>query len=197
MKSIVTRLSILVCTVGLAVASALAIAPAAHAAVVSYVANLSGPDESPPNASPATGFATVDVDATAHTMHVNVSFSGLLGTSTASHIHAPTLVAGTGTAAVATTTPSFSGFPLGVTSGTYDNTLDLTQASSYNPSYVTANGGSLPGAEAALEAAIAAGKAYLNIHSNVFGGGEIRGFLVPAATPVRESTWGKMKDFYR
>src|SRR5439155_23025204 len=44
--------------------------------------------------------------------------------------------------------PDISGFPLGVTSGTYDNTLDLTLASSYNPVFVTDEGG-VPQAEAA------------------------------------------------
>jgi hypothetical protein len=50
-------------------------------------------------------------------------------------------------------------------------------ASSYNPSYVTNNGGTTASAFAALRAAITAGKAYLNIHSTMFPGGEIRGFL--------------------
>jgi hypothetical protein len=81
---------------------------------------------------------------------------------------------------VATTTPTFAGFPLGVTSGTYDNILDLTLASSYNPAFVTDEGGTTAGAEAALEAAIEAGTAYLNIHTSMFPGGEIRGILVPA-----------------
>src|ERR1700732_86713 len=40
----------------------------------------------------------------------------------------------------ATTVPAFSGFPLGVTSGTYDHVLDLTSASSYNPAFVTMQG---------------------------------------------------------
>jgi hypothetical protein len=119
------------------------------------------------------------VDTTAHTLHLHVTFSGLTGTTTASHIHAPTAIALTGTAGVATTTPTFAGFPLGVTSGVYDVTLDLTQSSSYNPSYVTANGGTTAGAESALLSAIASGKAYWNIHSSTFPGGEIRGFLVP------------------
>jgi hypothetical protein len=64
-----------------------------------------------------------------------------------------------------------------VTSGSYDLTLDLTQASSYNPAFVTANGGTLASAEAALLLAMAEGKAYFNIHSTVVPGGEIRGFL--------------------
>ena len=71
-----------------------------------------------------------------------------------------------------------------MTSGTYDNTLDLTQASSFNPSFVTAQG-SVAQAASTLIAAIEQGKAYLNIHSSTFGGGEIRGFLaVPEPTTV-------------
>jgi CHRD domain-containing protein len=168
----------------------------AHATVISYSATLSGPNEFPANASPGTGSATVVYDDVLHTLKVHVDFTGLTGTTTASHIHAPTAVAGTGTANVATTTPTFAGFPLGVTSGTYDNTLDLTLASSYNPSYVTANGGTTAGAEAALAAALAADKSYLNVHSTTFGGGEIRGFLTPTPTPAQVSSWGFIKGFY-
>src|SRR5205807_609669 len=102
---------------------------------------------------------------------------------TASHIHAATASPGTGTAGVATTTPTFAGFPLGVTSGTYDNTLDLTQLSSYNPAYVTANGGTAASAEAALTSSMAAGTSYLNIHTTNLPTGEIRGFLVSAPEP--------------
>jgi len=169
----------------------------AHAAVITYKASLSGPNESPPNASPGTGTGQVDVNTTTHQMHVFAVFSGLTGNTTASHIHAPTLVAGTGTAGVATTTPTFAGFPLGVKAGVYDVILDLTLASSYNPSYVTANGGTTAGAEAALLAALAANKAYLNIHSSTFGGGEIRGFLVEMTTPAHSTSWGRIKELYR
>lgn len=171
---------------------------AAQAAVITYNVVLNGPSESPPNASPGIGTAVVEVDAAAHTMRVYVpSFSGLTGNTTASHIHAATAVAGTGTAGVATTTPSFAGFPLGVTSGSFDNTLDMTLASSYNPSYVAAHGGTTTQAEADLFQAIADGKAYLNIHSSTFGGGEIRGFLEPAPVGAATSTWGKIKSLYR
>src|SRR5439155_7138502 len=83
---------------------------------------------------------------------------------------------------VATTTPTFPGFPLGVTSGTYDNTFDLTLASSYNPAFVTAEGG-VPQAEAALIAAIESGANYLNIHTTSNPGGEIRGTLHAVAAP--------------
>jgi hypothetical protein len=152
-----------------------------HAIPITYLATLSGPDESPPNASPGTGLAIVIFDNVPNTMRVEVSFAGLVAGVTASHIHAATAVAGTGTAGVATTTPTFPAFPLGVTSGTYDNTFDMSLASSYNPAFITANGGTVAGAEAVLLAAAASGEAYLNIHTTAFPGGEIRGFLIPAA----------------
>ena len=158
----------------------LALAPVspASATVIYYDANLSGANESPANASPGIGVALVTIDTVANTMEVNVTFSGLTGTTTASHIHCCTSVAGTGTAGVATVTPTFTGFPLGVTSGTYDHTFDMTLASSYNPSFVTNNGGTVGSAEIVLLAGLAADKAYLNIHTNIVPGGEIRGFLI-------------------
>lgn len=160
----------------------------ANAAIIQYTADLSGPAEAPPNASPGVGFATVTIDTVAHTMHVHATFSGLLGATTASHIHSATTNPFAGTAGVATTTPSFAGFPLGVTSGLFDNTLDMTLASSYNPAFVTAHGGTTAGAEAFLFQSFADGKAYLNIHTTVVGGGEIRGFLVPG--PAAASLFG-------
>jgi hypothetical protein len=93
-------------------------------------------------------------------MRVEVTFSGLLGTTTASHIHAATATPGMGTAMVATTTPTFPGFPLGVTSGTYDQTFDMTLASSFKPAFITAHGGTVASAEAALAASLADGTAY-------------------------------------
>ena len=142
-----------------------------------YWVSLSGPAEAPPNNSPGTGKALVTIDAAANTMRVQVTFSGLLAGVTACHIHAATAVAGTGAAGVATTLPTFAGFPSGVTAGSYDQTFNMLLASSYNPAYVTNNGGTTATAFAALRAAIDAGKAYLNIHSTMFPGGEIRGFL--------------------
>jgi len=171
------------CFRALCVTAALGLATAAQAAVIVYTATLSGPNESPPNASPGTGSATVTIDTTANTMRVQANFSGLTSGTTASHIHAATTTPLTGTAGVATTLPTFTNFPLGVTSGTYDNTFDLLTAGSYNPAFVTANGGTPATAEAALLAALAQGRAYLNIHTTNFGSGEIRGFLTAVPEP--------------
>ena len=156
----------------------------ASATVFQYEAFLSGPNESPPNTSPGTGLALVNFDNVANTLTVDVTFSGLTAGTTASHIHAPTASPGTGTAGVATTLPYFPDFPIGVTSGSYSNVLDLTSTASYNPAYITANGGTTAGAEAALSAAMAADEAYLNIHTTAFPGGEISGFLVPVPEPA-------------
>lgn len=164
--------------------AALAIGASAQAAPITFTASLSGPAEAPPNASPGTGTATVIIDSVAHTMFVSASFSGLLGNTTNAHIHCCTAAAGTGTAGVATQTPTFLGFPGGVTSGSYSSTFNTTEAGSFNSAFVTANGGTAAGAETALFGGIAAGKAYFNIHSSQFGGGEIRGFLRPVPEPT-------------
>ncbi|WP_291854407.1 CHRD domain-containing protein [Accumulibacter sp.] len=179
-----TRFFASLLTTGSMVVLALGAAAPASAVPIAYYATLSGAAEDPPNASPGTGKAIVTVDDVANTMRVQVDFSGLLAGVTAAHIHCCTAVSGSGLVGVATQTPSFSGFPSGVTAGSYDHTFDLGLDSSYRAGFVTANGGSAAGAEAALLAGLAAGKAYLNIHSSVFPGGEIRGFLVPEPTSL-------------
>ncbi len=155
-----------------------AVGPASAAPITLY-ATLTGAAESPPNASPGSGEAVVTFDDEADTLRVRVSFRGLLAPVTASHIHCCTAVAGEGTAGVATQTPTFTGFPSGVLAGEYDRTFDLGSLLSYRPGFVTANGGSAASAEAALGLGLVSGGAYLNIHTSLFPGGEIRGFLVP------------------
>jgi len=158
------------------------------AAPITYVAVLDGPSEAPPNASPGTGQALVIFDATAETMLVNTVFSGLIGNSTVAHIHCCTAVPLEGTVGVATPTPTFPGFPAGVTAGIYSMSFDLSLAASWNAPFVANNGGTTDVAIAAFAMGLADGKAYFNLHSSVFPGGEIRGFLIPAAVvPVPAS----------
>ena len=161
----------------LVAALALGFATSAGAAPIRFIATLTGAAESPPVVTPGHGEAEVFLDPIAHTMRVVASFADLIGTTTASHIHCCTAVPGAGTIGVATQLPSFIGFPLGVTSGTYDHTFDTLFASTWNAAFIAANGGTPAGAEAALLAGMLAGRAYFNIHSTFRPGGEIRGFL--------------------
>lgn len=151
-------------------------APAIQAAPMLFVTDLSDP-EVPPNGSPGIGFARISIDDVTHLMVVHIEFSGLLGLTTASHIHCCTAAPNAGTVMVATELPVFTGFPLGVTSGTYDHTFDTSLAATWNPAFITGHGGTPLGAEAALIAGMSDEKAYLNIHTQQFPGGEIRGFL--------------------
>jgi len=147
---------------------------------------MDGPTE--PTSSLGTGYGTALYDNITHLLTLDANFSGLdtnasTGT-TASHIHAATTLPFQGTAGVATQTPSFVGFPLNVYSGTFHSVLDLSQASSWNPSYVSANGGTPATAEVAFTSALATGRSYWNIHSQKFPGGEIRGFLQLVPEPA-------------
>jgi hypothetical protein len=175
----------------LALAAALILPIAAHADPITFIANLSGANENPPNASLGTGLATIVLDPAAQTLQVNVTFSGLTSNTTAAHIHCCQTMPGTNqNVGVATAVPTFPaidgfpGFPLGVTSGTFTSGVyDLTQASIYNPAFVTAEGG-IPQAEAALIAGLEGGLTYFNIHTLNFPGGEIRGELSAVPGPI-------------
>lgn len=170
-------------------------APAAHAVPITFATTLTGSLEVPPTGSPGTGNATVILDPTANTMHVDVTFSGLTSGTTASHIHcclASPLQTGVNVM-VATTTPTFPGFPLGVTSGTYSHDFNLLDAGTYNPAFLTSSfdpSGTVAGAEAALIAGIEGGLTYLNVHTANFPNGEIRGFLVAVPEPASVALFG-------
>jgi len=160
-----------------------------NAATIVLATTLSGASEVPPVGSPGTGNAVVTVDTVGNTMIVSANFSGLLSTTaagapsgtTASHIHCCTLPGAN--AGVTTAVPSFPGFPLGVTSGTFLNTFDLTVASTYNPAFITAQGG-LANARVVFLNGLQGGLTYFNIHTNAFPGGEIRGQLQTVPEPA-------------
>ncbi|MEZ5503619.1 MAG: CHRD domain-containing protein [Halioglobus sp.] len=159
-------------TVGLLVGSM-----AAQALPMVFIAALSGANEVPSIVSTGSGTATITIDDLLNTMRVEASFSDLMGNTIAAHIHCCT-APGTNVG-VATTLPSFSGFPLGVTSGTYDTLFDMTDATSYSAAFLTANGGTTAQAFSALITGFTAGNAYFNIHTTAFPAGELRDQLHP------------------
>ena len=140
-----------------------------------------------PEATGATGTGTgsLTYDDVARTLTIGSTFSGLSGTTTNAHIHAPTASPGTGTAGVAVpftlsplppAIPPAGSFPRGVTSGSYNAVLNLALNTTYNGTFLANNGGTSIGAETALINSFNAGTAYYNIHTTTFGGGEIRAF---------------------
>ena len=143
---------------GLGVVAALlvAVAPAVLTADVAaaatngqvFTATLVGTQEVPPNASPATGLATVTLSSDQTTITVDVSFSGLTAPATASHIHE---------GAAGTNGPVIVPF-----TKTADNT------------FVAPDGAKLTDAQ---YASYKAGNLYVNVHSAKNPGGEIRAQL--------------------
>ena len=60
---------------------------AGAASAQTYSAILTGTQETPVNASPATGTGSFTLNSVTHMLSYNISFSGLTGTETAAHIH--------------------------------------------------------------------------------------------------------------
>jgi len=145
-----------------------------------------------PEAPGATGSGSLymEYDDDGNTLFINATFAGLSGTTNNAHIHCCTALPNTGTAGVALATGGIlPGFPLGVSSGSYTQLIDLTLTSSYSAGFVTGSGGTAAGAEARLIANLTSGNAYFNIHSTTFGGGEIRTFVTVVPEPA---TYGLM-----
>jgi hypothetical protein len=154
---------------------------AAHADPIHFTSVLTGPAENPSNTSPGLGVALVSYDASLQQLGVMAIFKDLTAPTVAAHIHC--CVDPMGVVGVATTTPSFPGFPLGVMAGSYDHVFDLTDAASFNSAFLTAVGGTPLAAELALARGLEQGRAYFNIHTTTFRGGEIRGFLTQVSDP--------------
>jgi len=149
------------------------------AQVTVFTAALTGAQAVPPTASTATGFITVTLDQTLNTLSVNEIFSGLTGgPAAAAHIHCCTPP---GSAAIVAV--PFPGFPA-VTSGTFSHLFDLTAAASYNPVFITTNGGTVSSARDALIAGMFAGQTYANIHNAQYPAGEISGQLIATPEPA-------------
>lgn len=147
---------------------------------ITYTAIMTGANEVPPTGSSATGLASLSL--TGDLLTVDVVFSGLTGgTASAAHIHCCALPGNNAPVAI-----PFTSFP-SATSGSYTNTFDLTLASTYTSAFITAEGGTVADAEAAILVALNDNQTYTNIHNATFPGGEIRGWII--ATPEPNSLW--------
>jgi hypothetical protein len=155
--------------------SLLAIAPLATAEQIGAL--LTGYEESPAVSTTGRGefFATIDSDG--DTIVYTETFSGLQGTVTQSHIHVGQLGVN-GSVVIflcqTATNPDPTGLaPQCPQEGTVTGTITAANviAGSMAPQQLAA------GDLAAVSAAIRAGAAYANVHTNVSPGGEIRGQL--------------------
>jgi hypothetical protein len=159
------------------VAALLLVARTADASQITLAGLLSAANENPPNSSLATGSVVAIVDTVALTINLSVTFSGLTSNDVAAHIHC--CVAQGGNTGVATAVPVLPGFPLNVTSGTFNNQVfSLLDPAFYNPAFITNNGGTVALAEPVFLNGLLTGQTYFNIHTSNNPGGEIRAFLL-------------------
>ena len=149
--------------------AAILLVPTTAFSATGFSTILSGGQEVPPNASTGTATATVVLNNSQTQFTYSVTFSGLVGYLTASHIHKAPIGLNGGV---------IFGFapPIGSQSGNYGGVVNPTPAQ---------------------VADLLAGLYYVNIHSDVWPGGELRGQLNGDVTPAQRNTWGRIKSMYR
>ena len=137
------------------------LANSASAAIISLEANIDGAQANAGlgTGSPGTGFATMTLDDVTNLFSWDISWSGLTGTETVMHFHGPALP--TQNAGVQV--------DFGAISGTASPSIGSTIISG------------------AQSADLLAGLWYINIHTTVFPGGEIRGQV--SVIPIPASVW--------
>ncbi len=171
----------------LALSATFLVAPQSVDAATLYQARLSGANEVPAVMSTGSGFAQVEINDAMDTIVISGRFRGLLANDVAAHIHCCALP--TANAGVAIDTPSIPGVPTGVRSGVFSASFSLLDALNYNPPFVTNNGGTAISARDTLIAGLMGGRAYFNIHTTQFPGGEIRGNFQQVPEPA---SWAMM-----
>jgi hypothetical protein len=131
--------------VGVAIATLLALAPAAFAAIQTYTADLKASSEVPPNDSKGTGTVTATYDTASKKLIYSATYSGLTGPATAAHFHGPAAA--------------------GVNAGIVVPVKEITPSPLKGEATLTD----------AQAADLQAGKWYFNVHTAANKGGEIRG----------------------
>ena len=138
----------------------------AQAAIITFTAQLSGSNEAPPVAATGSGgTATVTLDTDADTVTWVIDVYNLPSGVTAAHIHA----GGPGVAG-----PVVINFT--VVAGVSN---DFRISGTARASDLVPRAAQGVNSWDDLEQAMMAGQTYVNVHSQINGGGEIRGQLVP------------------
>lgn len=140
-----------------------------QAATVTLTSTLNGANSVPSNTSTATGTALMSFDSVTNLFDLSINVIGINTTAlTNSHIHL-------GASGVN------GGIAFGLGAGTNPAWINTTTGMS-----ISLTGQTFP---AANVADLLAGNTYLNLHTQTFGGGEIRGQLVAAPVPVPAAAW--------
>jgi hypothetical protein len=164
------------------IALALALTVRAGAAVMTWDAHLNSAQEIPPNPSTASGYGTVSFDDSTNVLTLDLAWQGLSGDGMQAHIHC-CVASPPGNAGIAVdlwlmATPQ-------PPTGTFNLVFDLDLTNPFRATFTAANGGTALSAFAALAAAMNDGdRAYYNIHTMMWPGGEIRGNLSPVPEPA-------------
>lgn len=144
------------------ISALLAVSGWSQAATYSLFASLDGLQEDPPNASPGTGTGYMTYDDVSNLLGWNISFSNLIGTTTAAHFHGPAAFGES--AGVQVTIPL--GDSAAATSGTLTGSATISDTQ---------------------ETQLLSDLWYINIHSSVYPGGEIRGQA--QVVPIPAAAW--------
>ena len=169
--------------------AALAIA-ATPAAGQIWLATLTGAQEDPPVNTPGKGTAVLTLAG--NILTVNVTFADLLSPTRDAHIHCcltiPPSTPNTAPVAIPFPLdpigpPDTPDFPLGVLAGSWVGTFDLSVDGTFNANFRNNNGGTAAGARARLLQSFGNGTAYVNIHTDQFRPGEIRGAITAIPEP--------------
>jgi hypothetical protein len=140
---------------------------------------LIGYEENPDISTGATGSFKVTIDDRAHTLTYELTYSGLEGTVTQSHIHfgKPGINGGIAVFLCGTAgSPGPSGTPTCPTTSTATVSRTVSSSDFLSPASGGINQG-IPAGDAGwneLVAALRSGHAYANVHSSTWPGGEIR-----------------------
>lgn len=123
-------------------------------------ASLAGSQETPAIVSPATGTAVLTLDGEQSQIGVTVSHTGFVNTITLAHLHVGAATVAGGVV-----------FPLAPASFTSPFTATLKSADLMMPAGITSFADAVN--------ALFSGKLYVNLHTNVNAGGELRGQIGP------------------
>ena len=152
---------------GLAGLALLAFTPRARAETIQFKADLKGSDQVPPSQTAGTGTVTATYDSATKRLAWNGSFSGLSGPPTAAHIHGPA-PAGTNARLVVWISENVGQCSQGECRSKSDTRAEVLASSFQGATMLTD----------AQAADLMAGLYYVNIHTDAYPRGEIRGQLV-------------------